>query len=318
MTKIKNVALIGLGAIGGFVAPRVQKTLGNEHFYLIANGERKQRLESQGMIVNGEQYYFQVKDSNNKEEADLIIFAVKFTALEQALEDVRSHVGKHTIFMALLNGVESEEVIQKAYPDQKVLYSVIRVPALHSGNQVTYPPDKGRISFGEAENDILSKDVQGVKDLFDVCKIPYEIPKDMIRNMWFKFMTNVSENQSSAILRAPYGIWKISKEANHLREEAAKEVIAIAQKKGINLTIEDLEDHKEYLLELPFEGKPSTCQDIEAGRKTEVDMFAGSVIKMGQELGVPTPYNQMFYDCIKSLESWNEVLREKQKLPLEL
>lgn len=306
MRNIEQVALIGMGAIGAFVAPKLQETLGGANFRLIANGERKERLEEQGVVINDNQYYFPVETSRQEHPADLIIFAVKITALDQAIKDVKGQVGKDTIFMSLLNGVDSEERIQKAYPDNKVLYSVIRVPSLHDGNKISYPEGKGCISFGERDQEELSEEGQAVKKLFDQSQISYKLPKDMMHDMWFKFMTNVSENQSSAILRVPYGIWQINKEANRLREEAAREVIQIAQKKGINLTEQDLEEHKDYLLQLPFEGKPSTCQDIEAKRKTEVEMFAGSVIRMGQELSVPTPYNQMFYDCIKALEAWND------------
>ena len=62
-----------------------------------------------------------------REPADLVILSVKYTALDQAIKDIRNQVGEHTVIMSLLNGVESEERIKAAYPDNEVLYSVIRV-----------------------------------------------------------------------------------------------------------------------------------------------------------------------------------------------
>lgn len=59
---------------------------------------------------------------------------------------------------------------------------------------------------------------------------------------------------------------------------------------------------------VPPGNKPSTLQDIEAGRRTEVEMFGGTMVRMGRELGVPTPYNEMFYHAIKVLEQKNEGL----------
>lgn len=307
MREIKKVSLIGLGAIGGFAAPGLCKALGRENFCVIAGGERRERLDRDGVIINGKRWLFQTAEPSwENGPADLVILSVKYTALDRAIEDIRNQVGSHTVIMSLLNGVESEERIKAAYPDNEVLYSVIRVPALHQGNEISYPEGSGKISFGHAYNDTLSETVSSVKDLFEKSGISYEIPKDMLRNMWHKFMTNVSENQSAAVLRVPYGIWTVSRDANELREQAAREVIAIAQKKGIHLTEEDLLEHRTYFEGAPFYGKPSTLQDIEAGRKTEVEMFAGSVIRMGKELGIPTPYNQMFYHCIKTLETWNE------------
>lgn len=307
MREIKNAALIGLGAIGGFAAPKLCEALGKEHFKVIAGGERRERLERDGIVINGKQWNFQTADPSWKTDpVDFVVLSVKFTALDQAIEDIHNIVGRGTVIMSLLNGVESEERIKAAYPGNEVLYSVIRIPALHQGNEITFPEGSGKISFGNANNDTLSETVLAVRDLFEKSGISYEIPKDMLRNMWHKFMTNVSENQSAAILRVPYGIWTVSEDANELREQAAREVIAIASKKGINLTEEDLIEHRTYFEGAPFYGKPSTLQDIEAGRKTEVEMFAGSVIKMGKELGIPTPYNHMFYHCIKTLETWNE------------
>lgn len=50
----------------------------------------------------------------------------------------------------------------------------------------------------------------------------------------------------------------------------------------------------------------STLQDLDAGRHTEVDMFAGAVVRMGRELGIPTPYNEFTYHMIKALEEKND------------
>ena len=50
----------------------------------------------------------------------------------------------------------------------------------------------------------------------------------------------------------------------------------------------------------------STLQDLDAGRHTEIDMFSGTLIRMGKELGIPTPYNEFAYHMIKALEEKND------------
>lgn len=50
----------------------------------------------------------------------------------------------------------------------------------------------------------------------------------------------------------------------------------------------------------------STQQDLDAGRHTEIDMFSGALIRMGRELGIPTPYNEFAYHMIKALEEKND------------
>lgn len=119
-------------------------------------------------------------------------------------------------------------------------------------------------------------------------------------------MCNVSENQSSAILGIPFGAWVVSEHANAIREAAMREVIAVANKKGIPLSEDDIIAQRKVFPNIPYENKPSTLQDIEAGRRTEVDIFAGAVLRMGKELGIPTPCNEFFYHAIKVLEEKNE------------
>ena len=59
---------------------------------------------------------------------------------------------------------------------------------------------------------------------------------------------------------------------------------------------------------VPPKNTPSTLQDSEAGPINQVEMSGGTIIRMGRELGVPTPYNEMFYHGIKVLEQKNEGL----------
>ena len=86
----------------------------------------------------------------------------------------------------------------------------------------------------------------------------------------------------------------------------AKEVIDIARKKGIDIDDDYAVRQLEQLKKVPYANKPSTLQDIEHGRKTEVEMFAGTVIRLGKETGVPTPLNEFLYHAVRVLEEKNE------------
>lgn len=115
-------------------------------------------------------------------------------------------------------------------------------------------------------------------------------------------MMNVGINQVSAILRAPYGVFHNTKEAQELVKMASLEVLAIAEKKGIRLTEDDIAKHLEIFKTLTPDGKTSMLQDVEAGRKTEVEIFSEAVIEMGGELGVPTPVNEILFRMIRTIE----------------
>ncbi len=79
----------------------------------------------------------------------------------------------------------------------------------------------------------------------------------------------------------------------------------LSAKTGVHLTEEDIDQASKVLSNINPLGKTSMLQDIEAGRKTEVEMFAGKVIELGRKLNVPTPVNQQFFDAIRKIEAEN-------------
>lgn len=304
--EIKSAALIGLGAMGVFFAPRMEEHLGRERFCVIAEGDRKKRLESRGVMVNGVNYHFPVCESKDGEPKDLIIMAVKDMGLDQAIKDIRRFVGDRTQILCVMNGVESEERVAAVYGWDHVLYSYMRVSIVMKDGRTDFDPYWGKVHFGEARNEELTERTVAVKKLFEYCDIPYEIDKDMLWGLWFKFMCNVGENLTCALLGVPFGAYGVSKAANKIRWAAMKEVQAVAEMKGIYISEEVMKGQSETLLEIPYKNKPSTLQDLEAGKKTEVEMFAGSMVKMGQDLGIPTPICWMFLEGIRVLEEKNE------------
>jgi len=233
---------------------------------------------------------------------DLIIVALKHYHLDEALQGLEKLVGERTIFLSVMNGLEIEEYIGSRYGMDKVLYAIsVGIDALRQGNQVTYTKP-GLHYFGEANNARLSQRVLRVQDAFERAGIVYETPEDMIRIMWWKFMINVGMNQASAVMRAPYGVFQDTPSAQELMEALMREVITLAEVIGVNLTSRDIDDWYAFLNTLSPQGKTSMLQDIEAGRKTEVEIFGGKVVELGNAYGVPTPVNQTVLRIIRVLE----------------
>lgn len=307
---ITKAALIGLGAIGSYLASHLQTVLG-DNLRIIAGGARKERLERDGVVVNGKRLHFHVVDPQEDCGGDypqLAIIITKFSGLPQAIKDIKNQIGPHTIIMAPLNGVEKEEIVAASYGWENLLYSLARVSVVMRDGKVTFSDVSAQMEFGEKHNETLSPRVQAVKALFESAGIKSVVPEDMERAIWLKYMCNVSENQSAAVLGIPFGAWNVSDDANWIREALVREVAAVAAKKGIRITEEDIEEQGKRLKNVPAANKPSTLQDLEAGRKTEVDMFAGTMMRLGKEYGVPTPYNELFYHAIRVLEQKNDRL----------
>lgn len=304
---IQKVSLIGLGAMGSFFAPKLNSYLGKENFRVIADGERAKRLQSNGITVNGIPYHFTIVDPHTQNDpSDLIIMAVKDTGLDQAISDIQNQVGENTQILCVMNGIDSEKRVAEVYGWNHVLYSYMRVSIVMKSGATDYDTDIGNIHFGEAKNDTLSERVKSIKELFDACGIHAVIDPDMIYGMWFKFMCNVGENLTCAMFGIPFGAFQISEHANAVRIETMWEVIKIANQLGIDLGQKDIDRQEGNIKNLPFYNKPSTLQDLENGKKTEVEMFAGKILKLGKELGIATPLNWMLYHGIKIKEENND------------
>ena len=305
MKDIKKVTLIGLGAMGVFFAPRISEKLGAD-FRILADGARKERLERKGVTVNTINYRFPIITPDVEgDPADLVIIAVKGYDLEQAIRDIKNQVGKDTIILSVLNGVESEKQIAAVYGSEHLLYSYMRISIVMKDGKTEFDPHKGLIQFGDLKNDPehYSGNVLAVKSLFDLCGIDYKNDADMLKGIWFKFMCNVAENMTCAMFGVPFGAFQKNDDANFFRHKAMWEVIRIANKLGIDIGQNEIDRQEHTLGRLPYENKPSTLQDLEVGKRTEVDMFAGTVVRLGKELGVETPVCECFLHGIHLIEA---------------
>jgi len=305
MQEVKNVAILGAGAMGAFFASKFFD-VAECSVAAVARDERYDRLKRDGLVVNGEPYAVPVIHPDGASPpADLIIVALKHHHLSEAVHDLQNLVGDQTTIISVMNGLDSEEYIGSVYGMDKVLYAIaVGIDAVRQGNRITYTKP-GKLYFGEAVNPQVSRRVRRVQAAFDRAGIPYETPPDMIRMLWWKFMINVGVNQASAVMRAPYGAFQSSPDAQALMEALMREVIALAKAAGVNLVEQDLHDWYTFLNTLSPLGKTSMLQDIEAGRKTEVEIFAGKVVELGQTFGVPTPVNDTLLRIIHVLERYS-------------
>lgn len=299
---IDNIHIIGAGAVGAAYGALLHN-MDRRCVSFVASGERRERLLREGIAVNGKEYLIPVLDSGKTHPvADLLIVAVKHYHLDQAIAEMKNSIGDGTIIMSLMNGIDSEERIGAVYGEEKLLHAVVvGIDALRRGNRVAYTT-QGKIFFGEKGAKESSDRVQRVQDLFDRAGINYMVPTDIMRDIWWKFMINVGINQASAVTGANYGIFQQAGPERELMNAAMREVIALARKLGIGLASEDVEKWYAVLASLGPGGKTSMLQDMEAGRKTEVEMLSGVVMALGRKHGMDVPVNERLYDQIRALE----------------
>ena len=300
---IHTVAVLGAGAVGSYLIWGISP-LDDVEFGVVAEGERADRLKREGCLINGTVYHPQVWSPKEARKADLLIIALKYNALFPALSSIKEAVGENTIVMSLMNGVDSEEIIAKEVGSSHLLYSVIKIASHKEGKGYCFDPETTiGIIYGEAEPPYESRRVQEIRELLERTQIHFCITEHILEEVWSKYRLNVSNNLPQAILGAGVGCYQDSVHMKFISDKLREELEAVARAKGIELS--KVDDTALIRCVVPPDARYSTLQDLDAGRQTEIEMFSGALVRMGKELGVPTPYNEFTYHMIKALEEKN-------------
>jgi 2-dehydropantoate 2-reductase len=304
MQEIKRVSIIGLGNLGIAYGHHLSKRMKKEDLHIIADENRIRRYQEQGVYCNGEKCDFRYSAPGEAvEPADLVIFTVKFHNLPEAIDAVKNHVGKDTILLSALNGISSEGMIGAVFGMDKLLYCVAQgMDGVKNGNRLNYE-HIGMLCFGDGEAGVISEKTRAVDAFFRAKELPHEVETDMMKRLWGKFMMNVGVNQTASVYLCNYGGLQVDGPARETMIAAMREVIPLSEKEGYPLTEEDLFYWLEVLGVLRPEGKPSMQQDMEAGMKTEVELFSGTVIQLAKKHGIAAPVNESLYQKIIAMES---------------
>ena len=295
---IRTAALIGLGALGilfGRKMPGVQ---------VVADAARAARYAAEPAECNGVPCSFTFCAPADGRPVDLVLVAVKATALDAAIRDIAAFVGPDTVILSVLNGITSEQRLDAVYPGHLLWSVAIGMDANRTGRKLVFKAP-GMIQFGERDGRITPR-VAAVAQYFDACGIACEPCADILYKQWHKLMINDGLNQASAAFGMTYGDLARACPERDTMLAAMQEVIRLANAEGIPLPPDDDVRWLEGAIpRFKPDNKPSMGQDVAARRPTEVEEFAGVVRRLSAKHGLPTPANDFFYQRIRAIEaSW--------------
>ena len=303
MKKIETAGVIGLGALGTLYAHLLTDALGKERVLVLADSRRVERYRRETLYFNGRPCDFNYADAAAvSRPVDLLIFAVKFGGLEGSIETCRHLVGPETTLVSVLNGVVSEQVLGSAFTPEQVVWCVAqKMSALKEGNQVVVNP-AGELALGvPAGQD--GAHLRRLTSFFDGIRFPYSLPEDIRVLMWSKLLCNTGANQATMVFQCGYGGLQVPGEARDAMLGAMREVIPVANAEGIPLSEADIAHWTSIIDSFPPEGEPSMRQDGKAHRKSEVELFSGTIRRLAQQHNIPVPVNEWFYQTIQNMES---------------
>lgn len=301
MKEIKTSGLIGLGAIGALFAERLLS--GGANVRVIVDEARRARYAQEGVFVNGARVDFPYVTPGDAAPVDLLMIATKESGLAGALETAADFVGPDTLILSLLNGVTSEENVAARFGGENVLYSVAQgMDAVKAGNRLTYT-HPGMIVLGERAPGPVTARVQAVADFLNAHGVKAQAVPDMVRRQWGKLMLNVGINQACMVFACDYGGVQRPGEPREVMIGAMREAQQIARLEGHPISEEEFDGWLDLADHLDPSGKPSMRQDGEARRKSEVELFAGTMVRLGQRHGVDVPVNAWLYARVKEIEA---------------
>lgn len=297
--NIKSTAIIGMGALGLLYGDMLQSAF---DVGFIAGPERRADYSGKAITINGRERHFPLLDAGAAHPVDLLIFAVKGTGLEQAMEDAAGYVAEDTLILSLLNGISSEEILARRFGPQNIIYCTAQgMDAVREDRSLRYT-QKGKLCVG-LPGGATSPGLRAVCDALQAAHVPFEVDPDILHRQWSKFMLNVGVNQVVMVYEGNYGTIQRPGEARNQMIAAMREVIPLSRLEGVPVTEEDLTYYVDLLDTLSPEGMPSMRQDGLAHRKSEVELFSGTVCRLAAKHGLAVPVNTHLYQTIRAMEA---------------
>ena len=306
-TSWPRVAVVGAGAGGGYFGGMLRRA--GAHVTLIGRSAHVDVWRDAGLFLDSVNFQERISiqastDIAAAADADVVLFSVKSMDTEVTARQLGRHVKGDTLVVSLQNGVDNVERIRAAAaldPIAAVVYVASSMPApgrvKHSGRGDLLIGDlPGR--SGLPREDALKR----LSSWFDAAGVPCRVSPDIEADLWTKLITNVGLNAISAVVNAPYGDIVALPESRELVRELVNECATVARAGGISLPQADYTEMVLRFAEKAGHVYSSTAQDLERGKRTEIDALNGFVVRRGRELGVPTAVNQSLLALVKLRE----------------
>lgn len=301
--SIERVAIIGRGAVGLLHGSRIANNIGPQAIEFVMDDERFARHAGETVTINGEPCTISTIPVREAKPVDLVILAVKATGLAGALDVMEPLVGPQTRIISLLNGVTSEEHVAARFGWEHLVISITQgMDAVFIDGALTFT-HPGEICFGAAPQTATGV-VEDIDEFLDRAGIVHTVEADIQHRIWTKFMLNVGINQTCMAYGGTYGTATDPEgEQNRCFIAAMREARAVANAEGINVSEDDLTQMARLIATLDPDGMPSMAQDRINKKPTEVEEFAGTVIRLAERHNMLVPTNRFLYQRIRQIEA---------------
>ncbi|MFN2637605.1 MAG: ketopantoate reductase family protein [Gemmatimonadaceae bacterium] len=292
-----RIAIIGLGGVGGYYGGLLARD-GHEVF-AYARGAQLDAVKAHGLEIRSAAggWTAQMTASNDAAELassftpnDFAIVAVKAYSLPEVAPALRAFAQKEATLLPLLNGVDAAERLTALGVERdRILGGLTYLSAAKVAPGVIERRSPfHRIQVGEFSGR-KSERAQRITAAFVKAGVEAKVADDITLALWQKFVFLSTISTACGLVRAPIGGVRESERGRSLVEEALREVLAVADARGVRFGGDEYERVMGLINSLPAEMRPSLLLDVESGARTEVEVLSGTIARFGDEAGIDTP-----------------------------
>jgi 2-dehydropantoate 2-reductase len=299
-----RIAVVGAGAVGGYFGGMLARA--GAPVMMIGRTPFVEAVKKNGLFLDAVQFQKSVHveastDLQDVRGAEIVLFCVKTTDNAATSSALAPLLAPSALVVSMQNGVDNAEQIRAA-SGIEALSAVVYVAAS--------VPEPGRVKHvGRGDLVVGPRSAQSERfaSLFERAGVGCRISDNIDGELWTKLTWNCALNAVSALGRAKYGQIAASADARKVVETLVYEVLAVAKAAKVH---PPGFDDPQVALAGSFkiatqmaEALSSTAQDMNRGKRTEIDSLNGYIARRGAELGVPTPVNHALYTLVKLAEA---------------
>lgn len=302
-----KIAIIGAGGVGGYFGARLAEA-GHEVAF-VARGAHKEAMKANGLTVHsplGDMHLAApdvVDDPAAVGPCEVVLFCVKLWDVPAAAGMLRPMLASESCVVPIQNGVSVTDTLSGLLGAEPVLGAVTQISAsIEAPGAIRHHGDFARLIIGELGEELGGGGSARVERLVAACQaagIEARASPDIEAEIWNKFIFLAAMAGATAFYRAPIGEIRDDPERWARLEAMVRETAAVGRAQGVALAEDAAEGPLGFLRQLPPAMKSSMQLDLERGRRLELEWLNGEVVRLGAELGVPTPENAAVFEALK-------------------
>jgi 2-dehydropantoate 2-reductase len=303
---VVKIAVVGAGGLGGFFGGLLARSGEDVHF--IARGEHLKAIQRDGLTVKSALAGDFVVKANATDDpsqigpVDVVLFCVKTYDNSTAIPQLASLVGPETMILSLQNGISNELEIAEAVGDEHVLGALaLVVAAIDAPGVVAQTAAGGIIKFGEFGGG-TSERAERLLGVFKSAGINAELDTDIWVALWDKYIGICAFAGLTSLTRLPIGPVIDDPETRALFRGVLDEVASLGRARGVSVPDDIVDSWMDDMVKLaprqPW-ASSSMHHDLSNGRRLELETLNGTASRLGRELDIPTPINDVIYGALR-------------------